>query len=445
MKKPINNLILENKNKNNIFISHILNENALLKEESNSIHQYLSECLSIGDRFIYELANTTELNQILLEQETTDKNQELDNQVLQLLSKYNSKKAEDIKTLSSADPKNSFLQKKLQFISKNVQTQTSQTPQTQSPQAASKTESVVSTLVSNFGNKIEKTSNQFSNTTKDPKKLQQILNSSVAKLKPILKGDDGQYLTSLTQLVQKNPGYANFAVGILINLSKMASVGLVGASGGTSLAVGAIIGIILRTAVGRLRGEDWKTAATKAIKVTGVSLLAGAALKGVVNMFHGDGLLQGFKSYFGMGGGGSVRTALGNINITAQGRVSKEVVNNMSKYIQEYVERSHGTGKGDAIGFIQFLSQKTGMNVNTLQSALMGTEATSKSLNTSLNQMLSSPIQVHAWAKYYAPDLAERLKSFLQSNPQYANSLGGGPIKESSYKEYMKQLVPKNN
>ena len=137
---------------------------------------------------------------------------------------------------------------------------------------------------------------------KDPKQAQDALNKAIQKIKPVLKGEDGKYITDIQKLVQQNPGWANIAVGVLINFSKMASIGMAGASGGTSVAVGAIVGMGLRTLVGRMKGEDWKTAAKKAVKVTAISLLSGAALKGIIGMFRGDGFFSGFKSYFGFGG-----------------------------------------------------------------------------------------------------------------------------------------------
>ena len=100
----------------------------------------------------------------------------------------------------------------------------------------------------------------------------------------------------LKAFVQRNPIWTNFIIGILINLIKIGATLYFGPLGG--VVVGALFGIVLRSLVGRLKGESWGTAIKKAVIVTGMSILGGALTKGLFNVIKGGGFFSGFKSYF---------------------------------------------------------------------------------------------------------------------------------------------------
>ena len=293
---------------NDIFISKLLNDSLVPRGERLDLHSYLSECLAIGDEFLSELAKHDELHGLLTEvagaAPAAPAAPDANALVKQILMKYNKNKTKHLESFTNAAAKNPELKTKIDALKQNIQ---AVTPGAEagagvvSPMSE-KISGIVTGLVSKMGSSIEQKASAFGATVKDPAKLQKVMADAIAKIKPTLKGDDGKLITDIQELIKKNPGWANVGVGILINVAKMASIGLAGASGGTSVAVGAIAGIILRTTVGRIKGEDWGTAAKKAIKVTGISLLSGAALKGIIGMFQGTGFLSGMKSYFGFGG-----------------------------------------------------------------------------------------------------------------------------------------------
>ena len=311
---------------NDIFISKFLSEGFIPQGDSKRLHNYLNECLDIGDEFLFKLANHDELHELLTEA-TAPAAPDTNAIVKQILSKYNRNKVKHLGSFTKAASSNPELKRKVDTINQNIQ----RTTPGVSANEPSKISNIVSGLVSNMGSSIEQKANVFGDTVKDPKKLQKVMSDAITKITPILKGEDGKLISDIQELVKKNPGYANVAVGILINVAKMASIGLAGASGGTSVAVGAVAGIVLRTAVGRMKGEDWGTAAKKAIKVVGISLLSGAALKGVIGMLHGTGFISGMKSYFGFGG--AADAAHGAADIAGGGKAS---IDDISKLIQQH-------------------------------------------------------------------------------------------------------------
>lgn len=285
----------------------ICNEHILLElNKSNDVllNEYLNECLTIGDEFLFNLDKG--LDEVILLEEAAKKTAvpAIDlNKINQIISKYNKRKNFYLDTLGGkAKPESKTT---IDNLKTNVDDSSEKLKLNQPPSVISQ---LISSLVEKFGASIENKAAQFKTIVSDPKKLKDVYSSTIAKLKPVLKGQDGKYITDIQVLVQKNPKWANVVIGVLINLSKLAAIGA-GVTGGGSLAVGVIVGMILRTLVGRMKGETWGKSAKNAATVTGVSLLTGAALKGIIGWFKGDGFLSAFKSYFGFGGKAAAHAA----------------------------------------------------------------------------------------------------------------------------------------
>lgn len=106
-------------------------------------------------------------------------------------------------------------------------------------------------------------------------------------------------LNKLQDFVKLNPKWTNTIIGLLINFAKILTVSITGGVGGTSLAVGVLVGLLVRTVVGHfLKKETWDVAFKQALIVTGLSLIGGAITKGIFSYFKGDGFMSGAKSYF---------------------------------------------------------------------------------------------------------------------------------------------------
>jgi len=106
-------------------------------------------------------------------------------------------------------------------------------------------------------------------------------------------------LDQLQNFTKLNPKWTNTIIGLLINITKMLSVSFAGASVGTSLAIGVLVGLLIRTIVGHyLKKESWGNAFKNALVVTGLSLVGGSLTKGLFSYFKGGGFIDGAKSYF---------------------------------------------------------------------------------------------------------------------------------------------------
>jgi hypothetical protein len=106
-------------------------------------------------------------------------------------------------------------------------------------------------------------------------------------------------LNKLQDFTKLNPKWTNTIIGLLINITKMLSISLTGATVGTSLVIGVLTGLLVRTIVGHyLKKESWKDALKNALLVTGLSLVGGALTKGLFSYFKGGGFIDGAKSYF---------------------------------------------------------------------------------------------------------------------------------------------------
>jgi len=106
-------------------------------------------------------------------------------------------------------------------------------------------------------------------------------------------------LNKLQDFTKLNPKWTNTIIGLLINITKMLSVSFAGASVGTSLVIGVLVGLLIRTIAGHyLKKESWGDAFKKALTVTGLSLVGGSLTKGLFSYFKGGGFIDGAKSYF---------------------------------------------------------------------------------------------------------------------------------------------------
>lgn len=164
--------------------------------------------------------------------------------------------------------------------------------------------------------KMEKSFSQFKSDFLDAKKQGEAwkfiyskvgVGMSVAKRKPdgtveFVQDSSGPGLLNwIRDFLKANPKWTNLAIGLLINIAK-AKAALIGVSLGASasgaLAVGVIVGLVLRTLYGRLKGEDWNTAIKKAAIVTGLALIGGSITKGFFSLLKGGGFFDGAKEYF---------------------------------------------------------------------------------------------------------------------------------------------------
>lgn len=106
-------------------------------------------------------------------------------------------------------------------------------------------------------------------------------------------------LEKLQNFAKLNPIWSNTIIGLLINITKILSITFAGATAGTSLVIGVLAGLLLRTIAGHyLKKESWGEAFKKALIVTGLSLVGGSLAKGVFSYFKGGGFIDGAKSYF---------------------------------------------------------------------------------------------------------------------------------------------------
>lgn len=430
---------------NDIFISELLNEGLVPRGKDKSLHAYLNECLTIGDEFLSELAKHNELHGLLTEMMANPAagaapaaptaEPDANALVRQVLSKYNKNKIKQLASFATAAAKNPEVKQKVDAITQNIQSITPDATAGVVSPMSKKIAGIVTGLVSKMGNSIEQKASAFGATVKDPQKLQKVMADAIAKIKPTLKGEDGKLITDIQELIKKNPKWANVGVGILINVAKMASIGLAGASGGTSVAVGAIAGIVLRTAVGRMKGEDWGTAAKNAIKVTGISLLSGAALKGIIGMFQGTGFLSGMKSYFGFGGAADHAAGAtgkhGNRFLRHPDDVAADKAALHSRVSAAFAQRDEMNAVAKRAG-IQLTGHDTATFQGNVPTTINGQDVTKFLTPQELQSV----------------DAAQHIKAAMQRVAQHpagatdtAQQAGQAALYESVYKSYMKKLL----
>lgn len=169
-------------------------------------------------------------------------------------------------------------------------------------------------IVVNALNRFKKWSSTLKTDILDAKKQGSAWKMIISKLGPSMKiakrAPDGSItyesdssgtslLNKLQDFTKLNPKWTNTIIGLLINITKMLSVSFVGVGAGTSLAIGVLVGLLIRTIVGHyLKKETWGDAFKKALVVTGLSLIGGSLTKGLFSYFKGGGFIDGAKSYF---------------------------------------------------------------------------------------------------------------------------------------------------
>jgi hypothetical protein len=88
------------------------------------------------------------------------------------------------------------------------------------------------------------------------------------KLSDSIKKSAGKSLQAIEAFAKKNPKWTNFAIGALVAASRLA--GIPGS--------GVVVGLLLRSTVGVIKGEDIQQAVGNAAKVATVGAVAGAAI-----------------------------------------------------------------------------------------------------------------------------------------------------------------------
>jgi len=88
------------------------------------------------------------------------------------------------------------------------------------------------------------------------------------KLSDSIKKSAGKSLQAIEAFAKKNPKWTNFAIGALVAASRLA--GIPGS--------GLVVGLLLRSTVGVIKGEDIQQAVGNAAKVATVGAVAGAAI-----------------------------------------------------------------------------------------------------------------------------------------------------------------------
>ena len=83
-----------------------------------------------------------------------------------------------------------------------------------------------------------------------------------------IKKSAGKSLQAIEAFAKKNPKWTNFSVGVIVAASRLAGVP----------GVGLLTGLLLRSAVGVIKGEDIQQAVGNAAKVAAVGTVAGAAV-----------------------------------------------------------------------------------------------------------------------------------------------------------------------
>ena len=88
------------------------------------------------------------------------------------------------------------------------------------------------------------------------------------KLSDSIKKNAGKSLQAIEAFAKKNPKWTNFSIGVIVAASRLAGVP----------GSGILTGLLLRSAVGVIKGEDVQQAVGNAAKVAAVGTVAGAAI-----------------------------------------------------------------------------------------------------------------------------------------------------------------------
>lgn len=281
-------------------------------------------------------------------------------------------------------------------------------------------EAAVTKFITGIGNAAKATKTAVQN----PK---QTIDALIAKLTPNLSiPDDKKGLEAFRTLIINNPGYTNFGIGILVNISKIAGGGLVG---------GAVTGLLLRTALGHFKGEPIGTAFKKAMIVTGTSMAIGSVLKGLMSMLGGHGFIHGIEKYFGGGQAteaaatiagtpeGIISTSLGEIDINAEEAVILPG-NPLAKIVGEYIKNN----KGHYVnydGLFKYITEKTGISNQALNVAM---DANDKSdhINAALYMMsMNSDQDLTPQINSVTGNLLSGIKDTIKTHPDYAKNFMG--------------------
>jgi len=294
----------------------MMNEILMLDEHIVQDKVYLAEYkLSPSTRAYYNKIKNSDFT-LLTEEDATDSQQPVDaneipKKILGLINKFHTDNKDDLDVVSGDEKYRTILPQNigkepsiLQKIVKGAQN------------LKGKSSNIaVKILTSILANSLEKIEKWYSTTKKnliDAAKQGTLFSQIESQFLPSLKiavrdpatgeitytsDTEGPGLWNwLKAFVQRNPIWTNFIIGILINLVKIGATLYFGPLGG--VVVGALFGIVLRSLVGRLKGESWGTAIKKAVIVTGMSILGGALTKGLFSAIRGGGFFSGFKSYF---------------------------------------------------------------------------------------------------------------------------------------------------
>lgn len=143
------------------------------------------------------------------------------------------------------------------------------------------------------------------------------------------------FIDWLRKFVERNPKWTNIIIGFITNIAKIIALPFGGPMG--SVIAGAVVGLILRTLVGRLKGESWAQAFKQAAIVVGLSLIAGAVFKGLVAWIRGGGFFAGIKSYF-VGGDpvAAAKAAAADAKANAAGKAARKTA--QAAEVQQFID-----------------------------------------------------------------------------------------------------------
>ena len=102
----------------------------------------------------------------------------------------------------------------------------------------------------------------------DREKQQEFPGMETFNLSDSIKKSAGKSLQAIEAFAKKNPKWTNFSIGVIVAASRLAGVP----------GSGILTGLLLRSAVGVIKGEDVQQAVGNAAKVAAVGTVAGAAI-----------------------------------------------------------------------------------------------------------------------------------------------------------------------
>lgn len=275
--------------------------------QSNTLH-LVEFKLSKSTRKLYTEIKRSSKNQVLLvEADAVDPSKE----IMDLINKFHSDNKSEFSSLGSDEKFKGIVPQNIGAQPGLLQ-KLSQSVKTLAPKAGQMAMNVFQAIVIGAIQKFYNYCKNLKQDLFDAKKQGTLWPMIQSKLLPTLKvakkdpntgqityvnDTSGPGLVNFAKdFVRLNPKWANFTVGILVNLVKITTVGIAGFSG--ALTLGVIAGLVLRTTVGMLKGEPIGTAFKKAVVVTGISLLGGSITKGLFSWFKGGGFMTGAKEYF---------------------------------------------------------------------------------------------------------------------------------------------------